>query len=362
MVAIVTTSSIGPLSIDASITRGSVRVEAAFVAEPGCTTALVGPNGAGKSTVVDLIAGLVAAERGRIALGEVVFDDATSGVFIPPHVRRVGIMFQQPRLVGHLSALNNVAFAVRLQGASKSNAASIAAQWLQRVGVGEVADEFPAALSGGQAQRVALARVLATEPRLLVFDEPLSAVDIGGRASLRRLLAEHLAQFAGPRLIISHDPTDVFALADHVVVLEHGSVRQQGTADALRRAPASAYVAELTGINLLRGAANRGRVAIDDTTHTLVVADTEAAGPVHLRVAPNALSLHRIEPSGSPRNTWRATVVGVEELGSVRRVHLDRPVPMIADVTAAAASDLDLAPGVEVWVSAKATEMTLAPR
>ncbi len=357
-----TRSPIGPLTIDACIARGSLRVEADFAAQPGGTTALVGPNGAGKSTVVELIAGLLAAQQGRVTLGAVVFDDPAGDVFVPPHLRRVGIMFQQPRLVAHLSALGNVAYAARLTGATKSAAAPIATRWLDRVGVAKLGNELPASLSGGQAQRVALARALATQPRLLIFDEPLSAVDVAGRASLRRLLAEQLAQFDGPRLIISHDPTDVFALADHVVVLEGGSVVQQGTADALRRAPETAYVAELTGINLLRGTASGGRVLIDGSNHALVVADTEAAGPVHLRVAPNALSLHRVEPSGSPRNTWKSTVVAIEQLGPIRRVHIDRPVPMIADVTAAAASDLELAPGVEVWVSAKATEMTLAPR
>ncbi len=340
-------------------------LDANFVATPGVTTALVGPNGAGKSTIVDLLAGITRLDRGRISLGDRVFDAPADGVFVAPHLRRFGLAFQQPSLIDHLSAADNVVFALTARGQHRGSRRALRQQaigWLERVGVSQIADQKPSTLSGGQAQRVALARALATEPDVVILDEPLSAVDIAVRTDLRRVIAEQMANHHGPRLLISHDPTDIFVLADEVVVIENGRVTQSGSPLALRRAPATQFVADFTGVNLIRGVAHHGQVNIVGTSSVLTVADTTASGPVHLRVLPNALSLHRDQPAGSPRNTWLATVTAVEDLGDIRRVHLDRPVALVADITPGAAADLELAPGSAVWVAAKATEVSVAPR
>ena len=180
---------------------------------------------------------------------------------MPPERRSLGVVFQDALLFPHLSVLDNVGAGLRFTGASRMIARARAREWLERIGIGELAAAMPAALSGGQAQRVALARALATEPRVLLLDEPLSALDVTTRAEIRRELRRHLASFAGIRLLVTHDPIDALALADRLVVLEHGRVVQSGSSLEVTARPRSRYVADFVGVNWLRGrpAATRSR-------------------------------------------------------------------------------------------------------
>src|SRR6478609_2072310 len=164
----------------------------------------------------------------RIELDGALLDDG-DGVFVPPERRPVGVVFQDYVLFPHLSALDNVAFGLRSRGTRRAAARRIAGTWLETVGLADHATARPAALSGGQAQRVALARALATEPRLLVLDEPLAALDQQARVSVRRDLRDRMQAFAGIRILVTHDPVDAATLADRLVVLEHGRIVQSGT-------------------------------------------------------------------------------------------------------------------------------------
>ncbi len=327
----------------------------------GTTAALLGPNGSGKSTVVDALAGLLPISAGRIALGATVLDDAEAGVLVPPEDRRVGVVFQQYLLFDHLDVLDNVAFGPTVTGRTRSEGRTLARGWLELLDLAPLADRRPRELSGGQAQRVALARALATEPDLLLLDEPLAALDVATRSRLRRTLADHLDRYPGPRLLITHDPTDAYLLADQVHILEDGRLTQSGTPDEIRRRPATPYVAALAGRNLLTGRADGGRIALDEHRHELQGADTVISGPVLVTISPSAVALHPHRPEGSPRNTWATTVEAVEPLGDIVRVTLGGPVPLVADVTPAAAVALTLAPGRSVWASLKATEIRLDP-
>ena len=323
----------------------------------GRTTALVGPNGAGKSTLLAALAGLVPVDEGRVVVGGEVVDDPTAGVFVPPPARRIGVVFQDGLLFDHLDVRANVAFGPRSRGTPRANAELAATTLLDELGVGELADRMPATLSGGQAQRVALARALATRPRLLLLDEPMSALDVRGRAALRRALATHLARLDAPRLLVTHDPVEAFLLGDLVAVLEDGRVTQHGTPDEIRERPLTTYAAELVGTNLLRGVAADGVVAVGEAE--VVVADREVAGPVLLAVHPHAISLSRTAPDGSQRNVWTTTVARVERLGDRCRVTVENPLPVTAEVTPAAVTELALAPGVTVHCAVKATEVTV---
>ena len=306
--------------------RVTVRdIDVDFEAPAGEVTALLGPNGAGKSSVLR-----------AIAEGE---------------ERRVGLMYQDHLLFPHMSALDNVAFGPRSR--------DVARQWLARVGLSDFADAKPRTLSGGQAQLVALARTLAADPEILLLDEPLAALDAGTRVTVRRDLRRFLNDFAGPAILVTHDPVDAYVLADRVVVIEDGRITQAGSLADITARPASRYVAELVGTNLLRGTA-RGFAFVVDAGAVLTIAD-ECEGAVLATVAPEAITLSRDEAKSSARNHWQTRVATIESRGARVRVQLGDPIPLVAEVTPAAAAELALADGGPVWASVKATEIVTYP-
>ena len=324
---------------------------------PNRTVAVLGPNGAGKTTLVEALAGLAPLDRGSVRLGGRTLDSPDAGVFVEPAERRIGVAFQAGMLFPHLSALENVAFGLRARGISRSEARRTAGEWLEAVGMSDLAGRRPGALSGGQAQRVAFARALATEPGMLLLDEPFSALDITSRAGLRRMLREHLAGYSGPCLLVTHDPTEAFLLADELVILERGTVVQSGKADDIRLRPASRYAADLAGVNLLVGMA-AGRVLTVDG-HELVIADA-VEGRVIATIHPRAISLHLDQPGGSPRNSWPTTIRHIDHHGDRVRIQTGDPLPLTAEVTPDAQAALGLFPGASVWLSIKATEVVVA--
>ena len=349
------------MSLQARFTlrRGALQLDIDLQAAAGETLALVGPNGAGKSTCLHVLAGLLRIEHGSVGWGGTVQDGGPDGVFVAPERRAAGVVFQDHCLFPHLSALDNVAFGLRARGCDRRTARAAARDWLRRVGLEQVTAERPAALSGGQQQRVALARALAAEPRVLLLDEPLAAVDASARLELRRELRRHLATFAGPRLVVAHDALDAFALADRVAVLEHGRVVQAGTVAEICSRPRSRYVADLIGTNLLRGSVAGGELRLAGGGALVVPSGID--GEVIASVHPRAIALFLQRPEGSPRNVFAAQVADVEAAGDRVRVQLAGAVPLVAEVTPAAVADLRLARGARIWAAVKATEITVYP-
>lgn len=341
------------------VSRDEFEVDVSIDIEPGRTIALLGPNGAGKSTVVEAVAGLLPVERGEVRLGGEVLDGPDSAVFVPPEQRDIGVVFQDYVLFPHLTLLENVAFGPRSRGVPRAEAHRRAREWMSRVGLDGLADRRPGDLSGGQAQRVALARALAVEPRLLLLDEPLAALDVEIRASLRRDLARHLESFEGPRLLITHEPTEAFLLADEVVVIEEGRVTQRGTADEIRLRPRTAYAAGVADVNLVAGTASDG--IVDTGDHLLHVADHDLAGPVLVVIRPVSISVHLKEPEGSPRNVWQTRVELVEQMGDRTRLLTGPPLPLAVEITSESTAALHLTRGSKAWVSIKATEISVQP-
>ncbi len=360
---------------DVTVSRGDFVLDVRVDVAPGQILAVLGPNGAGKTTLLRALAGLLPVSRGRIAVGDDVWDDDAADVFVPPAERRAGIVFQDYRLFPHLSVLDNVAFSRHARGAGRREARRHAADVLDRLGLAALGARRPRELSGGQAQRVALARALAADPRLLLLDEPLAALDARTRLEIRTELRGYLATFDGPSLLVTHDPLEAMVLADRILVLEGGRVVQEGPPAAVARRPATEYVARLVGLNLYTGAVvdrQSGRVELDSGGVLFAAGhdpDVDGARVLPLpgarmlvAVPPTAISVHTHAPdAGSARNVWTGRVAGLELLTDRVRVAVDGAPDAIVDVTPAAVAELGLEPGRPVWLSAKATEVTAYP-
>ncbi|MBJ6647303.1 ABC transporter ATP-binding protein [Streptomyces sp. BSE7F] len=345
-----------PQGLDAHLVveRGSFRLDVTLTAAPGDVVALLGPNGAGKTTALRALAGLAPLTDGRLRL------DGKDLARTPPESRPMGVVFQDYLLFPHLTALDNVAFGPRCRGAGKSEARTRAAAWLERMGLAAHMGAKPKRLSGGQAQRVALARALATDPRLLLLDEPLAALDARTRLEVRAQLRRHLADFEAVAVLVTHDPLDAMVLADRLVVVEHGRVVQEGAPADIARHPRTEYIAQLVGLNLYRGRADGHTVRLDAGPE---VSTTEnLSGPAFVAFPPGAVTLYRDRPTGSSaRNLWRCEVAGLESHGDQIRVELTGELPLAADLTAVAVAELGLHPGAPVWAAVKATQTHAYP-
>jgi molybdate transport system ATP-binding protein len=345
------------LHAEVGLRIGTLELAATLDASSGEVVVLLGPNGAGKTTLLRTIAGLIPLARGEVTLDGTVLDDVARGTHVPAERRPIGVVFQDYLLFPHQTVAENVAFGLRARGVARGHARERALEWLDRFDLAAYADARPRSLSGGQAQRVALARALAYTPRLLLLDEPLAALDATARGEVRRDLKRHLASFDGIRIVVTHDPLEAIALADRLVILEQGRVVQTGTPAEVTQRPRTRYVADLVGVNLLRGRATRGQIALASGA-TLQSAE-EIDGDVFALVHPRAVALHRRRPEGSPRNVWRGTTRSLDLQGDRVRVAIDGDLAIVAEVTPAAVRDLALAEGGEVWVSVKATEISV---
>jgi len=363
------------LVMSGTVQRGSFTLAADLAAAPGEVLAILGPNGAGKSTLLRALSGLDALSSGSIRLGGLTLDDAATDTFVPAAHRPVGLVFQDYRLFPHLDVRDNVAYAPRVQGSGRRAARAAADKWLQRLELTALATRHPHEISGGQAQKVALARALAAEPALLLLDEPLSALDARTRTAVRAQLRSHLDQFTGPVLIITHDPLEAMIMADRLLVIENGRVVQQGTPAQVAAQPATQYVAQLVGLNLYGGTLDPANGIVhltgggtlfvtysnvDDVPRSKSARSSRLAVLVGLR--PSAITIHASRPSkASSRNIWKGTITALEQLTDRIRVQVDATPPALVDVTTSAVADLGLRPGIGVWLSAKATETDAYP-
>jgi len=319
----------------------------------GETVAVLGPNGAGKSTLLALIAGLVRPDRGAARLGDRLLFDVDGrgrGPSLRPHERGVSMLAQDALLFPHLSALDNVAFGPRSAGVPRREAGRRAADWLARVDATGLADRRPAQLSGGQAQRIAVARALAAGPDLLLLDEPMAALDVSVAPALRRTLRDVLADRTA--IVVTHDVLDAFTLADRVVVLEGGRVVDAGpTHDVLER-PTTPFAAGLAGLDLLTGTAHGGGVRLEDgTLLTARSADglpAGAAAAVAVRPSAVRVSTGTLSSPTPSENVLDVVVTDLEPRGDVVRV---RAGDVSADVPPGLVAGLDLVPGSDVRFS-----------
>jgi len=358
--------------LDVVIAVGGRGVDLAFRVGAGEVLAVLGPNGAGKSTTAAVIAGVLRADRAVVRVGQRTLTDTATGVDVAVHHRRVGLLAQEPLLFPHLTALGNVEFAARSLGGGRAAVRSRARGWLARVDAEDLAERRPAALSGGQVRRVALARALAAEPDVLLLDEPLSGLDVSAAASVRAALGDvirrHAAGADRPVLLITHDLLDVLALADRVLVVESGQIAEDGPVAAVLGAPRSAFGARFAGVNVVRGAVV-GPAAVrgpDGLIWHGVAAEPLGLGADSQALAvfsPASVAVFRERPLGSPRNSVRVRVAALEVTGSTVRVRADEQADgapgIAADITAHAVAELRLTVGVTAWFAVKVQEIRL---
>ncbi len=342
--------------------RRDITVDVDLDVRAGEVVALLGPNGAGKSTTVRAVAGLTRLDAGRVELDGTVLEDAgPHPVRLRPEHRDVGVVFQDHLLFPTMSAAENVAFGLRAHGVPRTTARQRAQAWLDRFEVGDLAAVRPARLSGGQAQRVALARALAGSPRMLLLDEPFAALDAGSRVRSRAVLRRRLADYAGPTVLVTHEPADAIALADRVVVLEAGRVAQTGTLTDLAHRPRTSYVAELLGLTLWTASCRTG--VVEPAPGVALRCPDLPDGEVLVAVPPAAVRLHTTDrdvPAGTVH--WQASVGLVETYTDHVRVSVDGALPTTTTLPTAQAARLGLGREEAVWVSLDTSLVEVYPR
>jgi molybdate transport system ATP-binding protein len=331
----------------------------------GEVVAVLGPNGSGKTTLLRSLAGVVPLTGGRIVLDGQVLDDPAEGVLVPPERRPCGLVFQEHLLFPHLDVLANVAFGPRRRGASRSEATTVARDWLDRLGVAECAHQRPDRLSGGQSQRVALARALATRPRLLLLDEPMAALDVTQRTVVRQLLRDRVGGSGASCVLVTHDPLDATALADSLVLIDDGRMVQRGTAGEVARRPASPWVARLLGVNLLMGQVRAGWYDLGaglgipvptaaDGEWWAVLAPRDVAVTVYGAPEPEGTVV-----AGATRTAWTTRVTTVQPTGDRVVLGLEYPGDLTADVPAVSPGGTRWSEGMPVRASVIPTAVEL---
>ena len=338
-----------------------------FALDPGAYGVVIGPAGSGKTTLLEVAAGLLAPSAGRLEVGGV---DAHA---LPPEDRRVGLVYQHAFLFPHLSVRENVAY-----GAADDATLDEAAA---RMGVTELMSREVRGLSGGERQLVALARALARRPRLLLLDEPFSALDPRRRAVIRREVRALHGAWGLTTLQVTHDFAEAGMLGDQAILLDGGRVLQSGTPAEVFRRPASPYVAEFLGAeNVLAGAARdlgeaapdwidgapaehahgHRAFAFDSEGLTLYAVGDFAAGAGHAVIRAEEITLSRDQRHDSARNRFAGRVIEVVTLGALTRVTIEvRGVPIVAALTTRSATELALEPGLAVVASFKAMAVHL---
>jgi molybdate transport system ATP-binding protein len=343
----------------------TVRAALELQASAGRVTVLFGPSGAGKSTVLRCLAGLETPERGHILFHGERWWDGEARVNLPPQRRRVGFLFQDMALFPHLSAEQNVQYGLTHLPAAERRERTRSLFGLLRLEGLE--GRRPRELSGGQQQRVALARALAVRPRLLLLDEPLSALDAPSRELLRVELRRLLRELGLPAVVVTHDRLDALALGDDLVAMEGGRVCQVGPVADVFNHPAELAVAWMTGIEtvlpgtVLQREAGLATVAVGP--HQLTALEPEHGGDavfVCLRAEDVTLGTPQTLPT-SARNRLPCTVVSLSHEGALVRVALDAGFPLVARVTRFSCDELGLVEGRPVIASFKAPAVRLVP-
>jgi molybdate transport system ATP-binding protein len=334
---------------------------------PSSLTVLFGPSGSGKTTTLRCLAGLERPGRGHIRLGDEMWFDSDRRIFLPPQKRRIGYLFQDHALFPHLNVTHNIGYGLGALGRAERQ--QRVKEIKDLLGLSGLGHRYPGQISGGERQRVALARALVCRPRLLLLDEPLSALDVPLREQLRRELRRSLAQLRIPAVLVTHDRVEALSLADFVVVFDEGRIRQSGPVEEVFSKPADLTVARIVGVETVERAKivqeDNGLVTVQVGTARLVApAPAGLNGEVYVCIHAGDVILDK----GSPlsQNSARNRLVGhVESLvreGSMVRVNVNCGFLLKALVTNQACQEMELREGQRVTALLKAPAIHLVSR
>ncbi|MDH4084937.1 MAG: ABC transporter ATP-binding protein [Nitrospira sp.] len=346
--------------------RASITAQLRCPLDPPSVTILFGPSGSGKTTILRCLAGLEQPDEGTISVGDEIWFDATARVTVPPQARRLGYMAQDYALFPHYTVEGNVAYG--LTGVSSQEKKRRVDEVLHLLQIESIARQKPTQLSGGQQQRVALARAIARRPRLLLLDEPLSALDAPTRARLCKDLRRLLTQLAIPSVVVTHDWTEALTLGDQMAVIADGCILQTGPPQDVFSRPRNAEVAHVVGIEtVVQGTITEVRDELA-TVQVGTMALTAVASPtldldvfVCLRAEDVTLELTGSAET-SARNHLKGTVQTITSLGALVQVTLDCGFPLTALITQSALRELNLCLGSDVRAAFKAGAVHLIPR
>jgi molybdate transport system ATP-binding protein len=337
-----------------------------FPADRHHVTVLFGPSGAGKTTILRSLAGLERPTTGRISFGAEAWFNAQAGVMIPPQKRSIGYVFQDYALFPHLTVNQNVAYG--LKGVARELRASKLDKILQLVQLGGLGNRKPRELSGGQQQRVALARALVREPRLLLLDEPMSALDLPTRKHVRGEFAKLLHDLAIPTVLVTHDWTEALSLGDQLVVMVGGKVRQIGHPQQVFSAPTDIEVAHSLGVETIVPGKVVSRdgdlVAVRVGDASLSALDpTDELSDVYVCIRAEEVTLEKsLEIAGSARNRLSGVILEIVPSGPLTQIKVDVGFPLISSVTRQAVDELGLKPQEKIVAVIKAPAVRLVPR
>ena len=339
---------------DVTVRQGSFVLDRASLSVPdGAYGVVLGAAGSGKTTILETVAGIRAPAGGTVQIGGA---DVTT---LAPEARGIGMVYQQSLLFPHLGVAANVAYGARSDDA--------VADAVERTGIGALMARGVGALSGGEQQLVALARAIASEPRVLLLDEPFAALDLPRRAAMRRMTRALQRERGITVLHVTHDVNEAALLADTLAVLDAGRILQHGVATDLFAHPETARVAELLGAeNVIAGVATTasdGSIELRAgrlTVHALMADGGVLAGPAHAVIGADEITLSRVAKATSARNSFTGRVTAMSGAGALVRVEIDVDgTPLVAVITSAAARELDLAAGLPVHLSFKATAVRI---
>jgi molybdate transport system ATP-binding protein len=338
-----------------------------FSRESSPVTILFGPSGAGKSLILRCLAGLERPRQGEIRWGEEIWFSSSNSCFVPPQQRRIGYVSQEYALFPHLSVTHNLAYGIRRK--TKSERAELIDLMLTRFQLKGMENRVPRQLSGGQRQRLALARALAAEPRLLLLDEPLSALDAPTREKLRSELRAQLLQIGLPALVVTHDRTEAIALGDRLAIVLDGKIEQVGSASEVFSQPGNTAVAKAMGVETIlpcvAKGTERGLISLQVGPLRIFAVDPGSLpeGDLFMSLRAEEVSLERRPPSQtSARNHLPGRILSISPEGALIRVQLDCGIPLLALVTRFSVEDLKLREGEEIIAAFKATSVHLIPR
>lgn len=313
---------------------------------------ILGPTGAGKTVLLEALAGIHPIHKGQVWIGD---REVTK---LKPEKRGIGFVYQDQQLFPHLSVRENIAFGLKVGKQPKQEIKAKVEAMAEMIGISNLLERKPGTLSGGERQKVALARALVTEPEVLLLDEPLSAVDLETKEQMQRELAEMHRRVGVTIIHVTHDFEEAVALGHRVAILNQGRIAQVGTPEEVLRHPSSEFVARFAlSRNVFSGDAydgepGRATIAIGDTK---LIATTELQGKVHLSLRPEDILISKEPLRSTARNSLLGTITDIADRGAVIYVTVNVPPDFICLITRQSFEELELETGRRVWITFKAS-------